>query len=199
MLLIIVAAPSGAGKTTLAHRLMDDVAGLRFSLSATTRPPRDDEQDGVDYHFMDADEFMARVEAGEFAEHEEVYPGRLYGTLHSELDGGAEEGVRAIVVDKDVRGAMALKAMFGARALTLFIAPPSLEVLGDRLRARGSESEAGVHTRLDRAAMEMSYAQDFDRVVVNGDLEAAASEIAAVVRAFIDGHAQFVVSDRRTG
>jgi guanylate kinase len=145
---------------------------------------------------MDADEFMARVEAGEFAEHEEVYPGRLYGTLHSELAEPRDPNVRAIVLDKDVRGAMSLKSMFGDRALTVFIAPPSLEVLAERLRRRGSESEAGIRTRLDRAAMEMSYAQDFDRVVVNDDLDRAAGEIAEIVRSFIDGREQFVVSDR---
>lgn len=196
MLLIVLAAPSGAGKTTLALRLLRDVEGLRFSVSATTRLPREDEQDGVHYHFMDADEFMARVEAGEFAEHEEVYPGRLYGTLHSELREPRDPAVRAIVLDKDVRGAMSLKSMFGDRALTVFIAPPSLEVLAERLRLRGSESETGIRTRLDRAAMEMSYAPEFDRVVVNDDLDRAAEEIAEIVRAFIGGHAQFVVSDR---
>jgi guanylate kinase len=186
MRLIVLAAPSGAGKTTLARRLIADVAGLRFSVSATTRPPRDGERDAVHYHFLTEDDFRARVAAGAFAEHEEVFPGRLYGTLHSELEDRHDPDVRAIVLDKDVKGAMTLKGLYGDRALTVFIAPPSLEVLAERLRRRGSESDDGIETRLARAAMEMSYAQDFDRVIVNADLERAAAETAAIVHSFLE-------------
>ncbi len=186
MRLIVLAAPSGAGKTTLARRLLSELPGLRFSISATTRPPRDGERDGEHYHFLSEQDFRARIDAGAFAEYEEVFPGRLYGTLYSELVDPPGPDVRAMVLDKDVRGAMALKQTFGDHVLTLFIAPPSLEVLAERLRARGSESDAGIQTRLARAAMEMSYAQDFDRVIVNGDLEAAAAETVEIVRSFLD-------------
>lgn len=186
MRLIVLAAPSGAGKTTLARRLLADVPGLRFSVSATTRPARADEVDGEHYHFLSEEDFRSRIAAGAFAEYEEVFPGRLYGTLHSELADPHRSEVRAMVLDKDVKGAMALKEMFRDSVLTVFIAPPSLEVLGERLRMRGSESEAGIQTRLARAAMEMSYAQDFDRVVVNGELEDAAAETADIVRSFLD-------------
>jgi guanylate kinase len=140
----------------------------------------------VHYHFLAEDDFRARIAAGEFAEYEEVFPGRLYGTLYTELENGPDPVLRAIVLDKDVKGAMTLKGMYGDRALTLFIAPPSLEVLGARLRARGSESEAGIDTRLARAAMELSYAQEFDRVVVNADLERAVAETAEIVRSFLE-------------
>ena len=186
MRLIVLAAPSGAGKTTLARRLIAEVPGLRFSVSATTRSARDGEVNGEHYHFLSEADFRSRIAAGAFAEYEEVFPGRLYGTLHSELLDPHRADIRGMVLDKDVKGAMALKEMFGDSVLTVFIAPPSLEVLGDRLRARGSESEAGIQTRLARAAMEMSYAQDFDRVVVNDDLERAVAETADIVRTFLD-------------
>jgi guanylate kinase len=183
----VISAPSGAGKTTLARRLIADVPGLRFSISATTRPPRDGEVDGVHYHFMDETEFARRIEAGDFAEHEEVYPGRFYGTLHSELADRHEPGTHAIVLDKDVMGAMSLKRMFEDRALTIYIAPPSLEVLEERLRRRGSESQEGLEARMARAAMEMTFAPHFDHVIVNNDIDRAAGEAAEIVREFLEG------------
>jgi guanylate kinase len=185
MKLLVLTAPSGAGKTTLARRLLAAVPGLRFSISATTRPPRDGERDGVHYHFLAEDDFRQRVAAGAFVEYEEVYPGRLYGTLRTEVEGRAVPGVDGIVLDKDVKGALALKRLYGDRALTLFVAPPSLAELAVRLRARGTETEASLADRLARAEMELGYAAEFDHVVVNDDLERAAAETVALARSFL--------------
>jgi guanylate kinase len=187
MKLIVLTAPSGAGKTTIARRLMATVPGLRFSVSATTRPPRAAETDGVDYHFLSLTVFHERLDAGDFVEHEEVYPGRFYGTLAPELERlAAAEGTRAVVLDVDVKGAANVKRLYGAQALTLFIQPPSLASLEARLRARGTESDAQVATRLARAEMEMRAAPAFDAVVVNDDLDAAVAETVALVAAFLD-------------
>lgn len=188
MNLIVLTAPSGAGKTTLARRLMAEVPGLRFSVSATTRPPREGELDGVDYFFLSEDEFRARVATDGFVEHEEVYPGLLYGTLRAQLEEAAIDAADqggAIVLDIDVKGALNVKRLYGANALTLFIAPPSLDTLADRLRGRGTEDEARLQMRLDRAEMEMSHAPRFDRTIVNDDLEVAVAETVAAVRAFL--------------
>ncbi|HEX8298388.1 MAG TPA: guanylate kinase [Rubricoccaceae bacterium] len=188
MKLIVLTAPSGAGKTTIARRLMATVPGLAFSVSATTRAPRPGERDGVDYHFLTLEEFSARLRAGDFIEHEEVYPGRFYGTLAPAIDAlAAVPGTRAVVLDVDVKGASSVKRLYGDRALTLFIRPPSLAVLADRLRARATETEAQVATRLGRAEMEMQAAPSFDAVVVNDDLDAAVAETVARVETFLDG------------
>ena len=187
MKLLVLTAPSGAGKTTIARRLMDEVDGLRFSVSATTRAPRPAETHGVDYFFLSPDAFAARLDAGDFLEHEEVYPGRFYGTLRQEVERTAgAEGVRAVVLDIDVKGALNVKRLYGAHALTLFIAPPSLAALAERLHARGTESEGQVALRLERAKMELGYADAFDAVVVNDDLDAAVARTAALTRAFLD-------------
>lgn len=187
MKLLVLTAPSGAGKTTLARRLMEAVPGLRFSVSATTRPPREAERDHVDYHFLSVDEFQARLAAGDFLEYEEVYPGRYYGTLRQELEALAEaDGTRAVVLDVDVKGAQNVKRLYGDRALTLFIQPPSLDTLADRLRARGSEGEDRIAVRLERAAMEMAAAPTFDTVVVNADLDRAVAETIQRTEAFLD-------------
>ena len=190
MNLIVLTAPSGAGKTTLARRLMAEVDGLRFSVSATTRDPRPAERHGVDYFFLSPDAFRQRIEAGDFLEHEEVYPDRFYGTLRQEVERIARtEGVRAVVLDVDVKGAINVKRLYGDAARTLFIAPPSLAALADRLHARGTETDEQVATRLERAKMEMAYATEFDAVVVNDDLDAAVAEAVAHVRAFLDERA----------
>lgn len=165
---------------------MAAVPGLAFSVSATTREPRAAERDGVDYHFLSTDAFRARVAAGDFLEHEEVYPGRLYGTLRPELEAlAARPGVRAVVLDLDVKGAATIKRLYGDRARTIFVQPPSLDVLAARLRARGTEDEARLAVRLARAEMELAAAATFDVVVVNDDLDRAVSETVALVEAFL--------------
>ncbi len=181
--LVIVTAPSGAGKTTIAHRLLAALPRLRFSVSATTRAPRAHERDGVDYHFVTADAFHKMLRDDALLEWEEVYPGRFYGTPREELDRVPEGG--ALLLDVDVKGALHLKQLFGDRALTLFIAPPSLAVLEERLVRRGTETEKTLAIRLARARDEMGYAGHFDAVVVNEHLETAVDETLARVRLFL--------------
>lgn len=188
MNLIVLTAPSGAGKTTVAHRVMEEVPGLRFSVSATTRSPRPGEVDGTDYFFLPLGDFNERIDKGDFVEYEEVYPGRFYGTLKSQLEEAAvaasgEGG--AIVLDIDVMGALNVKRLYGDDVLTLFVAPPSLQTLENRLRSRGTETEANIRVRLDRAEMEMSHAPDFDHVIVNDDLDTAVGETVARIRTFL--------------
>ena len=187
MTLLVLTAPSGAGKTTIARRLMAEVPGLQFSVSATTRAPRPNERDGVDYVFLSEDDFRQRLIDGDFLEHEEVYPGRFYGTLRQAVEETARaDDVRAVVLDVDVKGALNVKQVYGDDVLTLFIAPPDLDALADRLATRGTETEDQVQTRLDRAQMEMSHAAAFDAVVVNDDLDAAVADTVDRVRAFLD-------------
>lgn len=181
---IIISAPSGAGKTTIVHHLMRQGLGLAFSVSATTRPRRANEQDGKDYLFLTEAAFRERIAADEFVEWEEVYPGRFYGTLRSEVDRIMAEGLHPIF-DVDVEGGLNLKRHFGPAALALFIAPPSLGALEQRLAARGTESAESLRKRVDKAAHEMSYAPRFDRIVVNDDLGRACGEAHALVRDFL--------------
>ena len=183
MKIVALTAPSGAGKTTIARRLTQALPETRFSISATTRAPRSGERDSVDYFFLTEDAFRRRVEEGDFIEFES-YAGHLYGTLRSEIERIAAEGVA--LLDIDVRGALNVKRLYGDEALTLFIKPPSLAVLAERLRNRRTESEEALATRLDRAEMEMAYAPDFDAVVVNDDLETAVAETVERVRAFLN-------------
>ena len=187
MKLLVLTAPSGAGKTTLARRLMERVGGLKFSVSATTRSQRGGEIPDVHYHFLSLDEFEERIQAGAFLEFEEVYPGRLYGTLRPEMEAlAAEPETRAVVLDIDVKGALNVKEIYGDRALTLFIAPPSLDTLADRLYERGTETEDRIEVRLSRASLEMEFAPQFDGVIVNDDLDIATDELVARAEAFLE-------------
>lgn len=172
---IIISAPSGAGKTTIVRALMERLPELAFSVSATSRPQRATETDGKDYHFLTQETFRAKVEAGELLEWEEVYPGRFYGTLKSEVERIWSRSCAA-VFDVDVVGGTNLKNSFGDAALALFIAAPSLEVLEQRLRQRGSETDESLRVRVEKAAHEMTFAPRFDAVVVNADLDQAISE-----------------------
>lgn len=181
--LIVLTAPSGSGKTTIARRLMEAVPQLRFSISATTRPPREGERDGVDYHFISRDQFEQHIDDGSLLEYEQVYPGRYYGTLRSEIESSSRK--HPMLLDIDVSGALALKQMFGDEALTVFIRPPSLVTLEQRLRSRRTESEESLRQRLERAEREMSHESDFDLVVVNEKLEDAVSETTDAVRGFL--------------
>ncbi|MEZ4828450.1 MAG: guanylate kinase [Bacteroidia bacterium] len=177
----IVSAPSGSGKTTLVNRVLAHFQGFSFSISATTRPARDYEKDGLHYYFISEPEFRARVAAGEFLEWEEVYPGRLYGTLKVEVERILAAGNHPIF-DVDVEGGLNIKKYYGEAAVSIFISPPSIEVLEQRLRHRDSESEEEILRRVGKASREMTYRDRFDYVVVNDDLESATSALFEIVQ-----------------
>ncbi len=181
--IVVLTAPSGSGKTSIALRLLDALPALRFSVSATTRPRRSYEKDGVDYRFVTNEEFHRLVDAGEFLEFQEVYPGRFYGTLRSEVERAADQS--PVLLDIEVKGAMNVKRAFPDDSFVVFIRPPSFEELERRLRKRGSESEGSFRDRMTRARHELQFADRFDAVVINEDLDQAASETLALVRSFL--------------
>ena len=182
--LLILTAPSGAGKTTLVRHLLQHFPQLAFSVSATTRPPRPGEVDGRDYHFLTAEAFARRIAAGAFVEYEEVYPGRFYGTLHSELHRIWAEG-RVVVFDIEVKGATRIKRHYPDHTLAIFVAPPSEEILFQRLRDRSTEDADSLRVRIARAGEELSYRNTFDRVLINDDLPTALAEVEALTQAFL--------------
>lgn len=183
--IIILTAPSGAGKTTVKSRLLDVLKNeLSFSVSATTRKIRGNEQDGVDYHFTNEDVFKKLIDSKSFIEWEMVYPGLYYGTTVEEMNRIWGEG-RVPVLDIDVKGALNVKQQFGGKVLTIFIEPPSIEVLKERLEKRGTDTPENILTRINKATEEMLYKTKFDRVVLNDDIERASAEVIALVRQFI--------------
>jgi len=177
---VVLAAPSGVGKTTLAHRLVESSDAFCFGVSVTTRSPRAGERDGVDYHFVDRAAFEAMVAAGELAEWAEVH-GALYGTPRKELEVAADEG-RHVVLDIDVQGARQIRTAV-PESLLVFVLPPSVEVMLGRLTGRGTEGDAQVARRLRSALVELEAVVEFDHVVVNDDLERCLGEIQGIVRA----------------
>lgn len=181
---IILVAPSGSGKTTIAHRLLHDFPKIKFSVSATTRPPRQGEKEGKDYYFLSRDEFDKKIEKNEFLEWEEFYNGSRYGTLRSEVDKLIESGYFPLL-DIEVKGALNVKRIYGTRSVSIFIRPPSIEELKKRLLNRGSENHESLKTRLDRAEKELRYANKFDYVVINDKLEIAYKQITTIVKSFI--------------
>lgn len=181
---ILFSAPSGSGKTTIIKRVMDYFDCFEFSISATSRKPRVGETDGVDYYFLDKDTFVKRVQAGDFLEWEEVYEGTWYGTLKSEIDRICKKG-KIVIFDVDVNGGINLKKYFGEEALALFVMPPSIEVLEQRLRKRGTESEESIQKRLGRSAKELNEASKFDVTIVNDNLERAVEETRRVLEEFL--------------
>lgn len=183
--IVALTAPSGSGKTTIARRVLEAFPEMQFSVSATTRPPRPHETNGVDYHFVTPERFRTLIDDGALVEFEEVYPGRFYGTLREEVESKAKSG--PILLDVDVRGAARIEEIYGDRALTVFIRPPSLEVLAERLHRRATETEETLRSRLERARMELGQAHLFDEVVVNDDLEQAVAETLGHVRSFLEG------------
>ncbi len=184
--IIIISAPSGAGKGTIIRELISRDERLAVSVSATTRDCRPGEQDGVDYYYLSLDDFRARIAEDGFVEWEEVYPGVMYGTLRSEVERLWELG-KIVIFELDVNGALALKEYYAEKALSLFILPPSLEELKKRLIHRGSESDAEMRVRLDRAAYEMSQEPNFDASVTNQDLDIAVREVAELIDQFVYG------------
>lgn len=182
--MLIFTAPSGAGKTTIVRHLLKNFDELAFSVSATNRPIREGEVDGESYHFLSTEEFMSRVDNDEFIEYEEVYPGRFYGTLHSEVDRIWALG-RAIVFDIEVKGATNLKKFYPEESLAVFVNPPNSDILFQRLRDRSTESEDEIRVRIARAAEELTFVNSFDRVLVNDDLQVALAEAEDIVEDFL--------------
>ncbi|MBO4906950.1 MAG: guanylate kinase [Bacteroidaceae bacterium] len=183
--LIIFSAPSGSGKSTIINSLMPrEELNLRFSISATTRPPRGQEVHGREYFFWTPEEFRSHIAQGDFIEYEEVYKDRYYGTLFSQVEKQLAEG-QNIVLDLDVNGGVRVKEIYAERALSLFIQPPSIEALKQRLEGRATDAPEVIAQRLERAAYELSLAPRFDRTIVNDDLQTAIGEAYDAVRNFV--------------
>ena len=183
---IIFSAPSGSGKSTIINRLMQHPElKLAFSISCTSREPRGKEQHGVEYFFLSPDEFRARIEAGEFLEYEEVYTNRFYGTLTSQVEKQLNEG-QNVVLDVDVKGGCNIKKHYKDKALSVFIQPPSIDELKKRLVSRGTDSAEVIEDRLAKAEFELSFAPQYDVVIVNDDIETATKEAFDVIKSFIN-------------
>lgn len=189
MKVIIFSAPSGSGKSTIINHLMSQGLNLHFSISATSRPPRGQERNGVEYFFLSPEEFKAHIEKGDFLEYEEVYEGRYYGTLRQQVDNQLAEG-QNVVCDVDVLGAANIKKAYGNQALSLFIQPPSIEALRERLVGRGTDAADVIEKRLERAAFELTFAEKSDVVIVNDDLGKAKAETLQIVRQFLEDDKQ---------
>ena len=178
---LIVSAPSGGGKSTIVGHLLKTFNCFDFSVSATSRAPRGAEVHGKEYFFLSEAEFKSKVSAGEFVEHEEVYPGLFYGTLKSEVERIWGNG-KIILFDIDVMGGMNLKKLYGDKALSLFIAPPSLETLRERLVKRGTDTPEKIEKRVTKAEKEMLYSGNFDKILINDDLQTALNEVELIIR-----------------
>lgn len=181
---IIISAPSGAGKTSIVRFLLSRFDNLSFSVSATSRARRSYEVNGLHYYFITADEFRKKIEANDFLEWEEVYRDQYYGTLKSEMSRIWGEK-KHVIFDVDVEGGLNLKSYFGERALALFIQPPSVEILEQRLRNRSTETEEALTTRISKAAHELTYAPKFDKVIINENLDDACEEAMILVKEFL--------------
>ena len=180
---IVIVAPSGAGKTTIAQRLLKEYPEIKFSVSATTRNPRENEDNGEDYYFLSDEEFDQKIRNEEFLEWEH-YSGNRYGTLRSEVDKLVESGYFPLL-DIEVKGALNVQRLYNSDAISIFIEPPSMKELKNRLSKRGSETKESLQHRLKRAEMELDYADRFDYSVVNDDLEEAYTEVKNIIEPFI--------------
>jgi guanylate kinase len=182
--LVIFSAPSGAGKTTIVHHLLKQIPQLAFSVSATTRQKRGEEVHGKDYYFISKEDFLHRIAQKEFVEFEEVYKDNFYGTLRSEIERLWSEG-KQVIFDIDVEGGLHLKKKFGDRALAVFVQPPSLEVLIERLHGRATDSQEKLKERIEKAEKELAYADKFDIILKNDDLKTACAEAEQLVSKFL--------------
>jgi guanylate kinase len=183
-LVVIFSAPSGAGKSTIVKHLLKKYPNMEFSISATSRQPRGEEKDGREYYFFSVDQFESKIKNGDFVEYEEVYKGSYYGTLRSEVRRIWNKG-HVILFDIDVKGGVNLKRLYGGNALAVFIMPPSIEVLRQRLVSRGTDSLANIDKRVAKAAEELTYRDKFDKVLVNDNLDTALLEAEKMVADFI--------------
>lgn len=184
MKLIIITAPSGAGKTSITHYLLNKYSSLAFSVSAATRKPRGKEKDGVDYYFMSVEDFQQKIKDDAFIEWEMVYEGKYYGTLKSEIERIWKEN-KTPLLDIDVQGAIHVQKQFPDNSLSIFIEPPSVEELKKRLESRGTDSKENVAIRLNKAAYELSFKKSFNVTVVNDDLSKACAETGHVIAEFL--------------
>jgi guanylate kinase len=182
--LIILSAPSGSGKSTIIKRLLEKKLPLEFSVSATNRPPRGNEKNGIEYFFLTQNEFTENINEGRFIEYEEVYPGGFYGTLKSEVEEKLAKG-KNIILDVDVAGGLNIKKMYGDNALLIFIQPPSIEELQRRLEMRGTDVPEVIANRISKAAYELSLASKYDAVVVNDQLEKAENDTITIINKFL--------------
>lgn len=185
--LIIISAPSGTGKSTIISWLMKEhkELNLAFSISCTSRPPRGSEKNGVEYFFLTPEEFRQRIDNGEFLEYEEVYKDRFYGTLKSQVENQLQAG-QNVVFDVDVKGGVNIKNFYGSEALSIFIQPPSINTLRRRLEGRGTDSPDVIDQRIARAEFELTFADKFDKVVVNDILEYAEADALKVIEDFLN-------------
>lgn len=185
--LIVFTAPSGAGKTTLVKHVLSQMPDkVAFSVSATTRKQRSNEKNGVDYHFISREEFERRLQQNEFLEWQEVYDGNFYGTLLSEITRIWKEG-KAVIFDVDVKGALNIKKIYENQALTVFVKPPSLAIIRERLMQRNSETNEMLEKRIAKAAMELQYESLFDTVLLNDDITEAKTKSIEIVSSFLEG------------
>lgn len=182
--LLIFSAPSGSGKSTIINYLMEQGLNIHFSVSATSRPPRGAEQHGVEYFFLTPEEFKTHIANGDFLEYEEVYENRFYGTLKSEVDNQLARGEN-VVCDVDVLGGQNIKRAYGQRALSIFIQPPGIKALRQRLEGRGTDSPEVIENRIARAEFELSQAPNFDVIIINDDLATAKAEALKIVTEFL--------------
>ena len=183
--LIIICAPSGAGKTTIVRHILENIPGIEFSVSATNRKQRPNEIHGVDYYFMETEDFTSKIAHDEFLEWEEVYPGTFYGTLKNEIDRIWNRG-NHVIFDVDVEGGLNIKRHFGKQAMLVFVMPPSLDVLKERLFNRATETEKSFQTRVKKAEREMDYAKHADRILVNDRLEVSLPEALVMANDFLN-------------
>ena len=183
--LVIISAPSGAGKTTIVNHLLRKYPDLEFSVSATTRKPRGKETDGKEYYFISVSDFKSRIKKGDFAEWEEVYEDQFYGTLKSEIE-RIWSHKRHVVFDVDVKGGISLKNIYGHQAISIFIMPPSVRELEKRLIRRATDNSEKITIRLSKALKEMKLAGQFDNIVINDNLERAQNEVLEIVKSFLN-------------
>ena len=182
---IIVSAPSGAGKTSIVKHVLQYLPELRFSTSATTRSMREGEVNGKDYHFLSVDDFKKGISRDDFLEWEEVYANQFYGTLKSEIQRIWDEG-KVVIFDVDVKGGLNIKKYFGDKALAIFVEPPTIEELENRLRKRGTETDESLRKRVEKAEYELSFAPKFDKIILNDNLDDAREEMLHTIREFLD-------------
>lgn len=182
--LVIISAPSGAGKSTIVNRILPEMHHLEFSISATSRAPRGDEKHGEHYYFLSPEEFRHAISKDHFIESEEVYPDTFYGSLRSEVVRLWKDD-KAVIFDIDVVGGLNLKNLYGQKAISIFIQPPSVKILEERLRGRGTDSEEKIQTRLGKCKEELARASEFDHVVVNDDLDTATLEVKTLIADFL--------------